>query len=206
MPRFALGFVAALVVVALAGQLLLPAYLEGRAEHRLEQDGGKADVSLGAFPAWRLLGANGDRFEAEGKGLEFDLGDRREDPFDSLDGFEDVSIRFTDAQAGPLEIDHLRVDRAPEDEHYTLSLEGDTTPRKLARYLASEAAGPLGGLIGDLAGEALPDTVTPLPIELTAKVESRGGRPDVVDAEGSVAGIPGGPLARIVLEAALRRL
>jgi hypothetical protein len=204
MPRFALGFVCVLVAVAVAVQLALPSYLEGRVEKRLERDGGDVRVAIGAFPAFRLLAEHGDHFDVDGTGIGVDLAERRERPFERLDGFDEVRIGLRDFEAGPLAVSSFRLDRHDPGDPYDLDMRAEASPRDVARFLGSRAAGPLGALLGDLAGGAFPDREVPL--ELTAEFESRGGRPEVVRASGSVAGVPAGPLTRIVLGAVLRRL
>ena len=67
------------VLVAVGTHFLLPPYLEGRVEDRLEEHGGHADVELSAVPAIRLLAGHGDRLEITGSGLEVDEGKRRRD-------------------------------------------------------------------------------------------------------------------------------
>ena len=47
---------------------------------------------------------------------------------------------------------------------------------------------------------------TAIPLELHATVASDAGRPDVSDATASLAGLPAGPLAKVVLAAVLDRL
>ena len=81
------------------------------------------------------------------------------------------------------------------------------TPGELARELGTTAAGPLGGLIGDLAADLLPGGgTTEVPVRVDASLDSSDGRIEVVDANGSVAGVPAGPLAEVVLGSVLDRL
>ena len=61
MPKFAAGIVITVALLAVAAQLALPAYYEGRVEDRLEEKGGSADVSIGAFP-----GGHADRRQRAG--------------------------------------------------------------------------------------------------------------------------------------------
>lgn len=207
MPSFLAGILVALVVLAVLVQLALPPYLAGRVEDRLEEGGGTAEVGVGAFPAVALLAGRGRSFEARGRGLRFDLDERGEDPFRRLDGFERVEIGLSDVEAGPLRIGRFELEREGRDADYELKLLATTTPRELAGRLGSAAGGPLGGLVGSLAGGLVPGGGrAPIPLELRATVASDGGRPDVTDAEGSVAGLPAGPLAKIVLGVVLARL
>lgn len=204
MPKFIAGIVITLAVLAVAGQLALPAYFEGRVEDRLTEKGGSADVSISAFPAVSLVAGSGKELEARGDELAFDLDDRREDPFGRLDGFENVDVRLTDTEAGAIRMSEFALRRDGRDSDYDLRMTATATPRELAQELGSVAGGPLGGLVGSLASGALPETA--IPLEVSARVDSKDGRPDVTDAQGSVGGLPAGPLAEIVLGTVLDRL
>ena len=207
MPSFLAGILVALAVLAVVLQLALPAYLAGRVEDRLEQGGGTAKVDLGAFPAVSLLAGRGGSFEASGSGLRFDVGERSEDPFERLDGFERVQVRLSDLDAGPLRVERFELARMGRGEDYDLRVHATTTPLELAGRLGDAAGGPLGGLVGLLAGGMVPGGGrTAIPLELRATVASHGGRPDVAEASGSVAGLPAGPLAKVVLAVVLDRL
>ena len=207
MPSFLAGILVALAVLAVVLQLALPAYLAGRVEDRLEQGGGTANVDLGAFPAVSLLAGIGGSFEASGSGLRFDVGERSQDPFERLDGFERVEVRLSDLHAGPLRVGRFELARAGRGEDYSLVLRATTTPRDLAAGLGSAGGGPLGGLAGSPAGAMIPGGGgTAIPLELHATVASDVGRPDVVDATASVAGLPAGPLAKVVLAVVLDHL
>ena len=67
MRTFVAGLLVAVAVLAVVGQLALPAYYEDRVKDRLEEGGGSADVSVNAFPALTLIGGSGAEFEAEGR-------------------------------------------------------------------------------------------------------------------------------------------
>lgn len=204
MPKFIAGIVITLAVLVVAGQLALPAYFEGRVEDRLTKKGGSADVSISAFPAVSLIAGSGKELEAKGEELAFDLDDRREDPFGRLDGFENVDVRLTDTEAGAIRMSEFLLRRDGRGSDYDLRMTATATPRELARELGSVAGGPLGGLVGSLASGALPGTA--IPLEVSARVDSENGRPDVTDAQGSVGGLPAGPLAEVVLGTVLDRL
>jgi hypothetical protein len=196
--RTLLAAAVALVAVAAVVQIFLPAYLAERVERRLEKDGGTARVSLGAFPAPRLLFKDGDRVEIRGSGLRTEL-DARARPLGDLDGFDEVDVRMTDLHAGPFDAHSVELTRARAGEPYDLRIDASATARDLSSYAASRLGGPLGGLIGSIAGEALPFGGRPLPIEIDAKLESDDGRARVVSGGGSVAGLPTGPLAEAIL-------
>ena len=207
MRRFLAGILVALVVLAIAAQLILPRYLSGRTEARLEEGGGSAKVTLRAFPALTLAGGRGGSIEVAGTGLGFDLDDRREHPFEHLDGFERVEVALDDLDAGPLAVDRFELERDGRHEAYELTMRATTTPRELAVELGAQAGGALGGLFGSLASGMLPEGGgDEVPLDLTATVDSDGGRTNVRTATGSVAGVPAGPLTEVVVNAVLERL
>ena len=207
MPKFAAGIVITLALLAVVSQLAMPAYYEGRVEDRLTEDGGSAEVSIGAFPALTLIGGRGKELKATGDALRFDIDDRRDDPLGRLDGFEEVDLRLTNTDVGAIGMKEFDLHRDGRDSPYTMRVEATATPRELARQLGSAAGGPLGGLVASLGSEFLPGAgSTEVPLELTARVNSKDGRAEVTDAQGAVAGIPAGPLAEIVLGTVLDRL
>jgi len=207
MRRFLAGILVALVIVAIAAQLVLPRYLSGRTEERLEEGGGSSKVTLRAFPALTLVTGRGGSIEISGTGLSFDLDDRREQPFERLDGFERVEVALDDLEAGPLALDRFELDRDGRHEAYALTVRGSATPRELAGELGAQAGGALGGLFGSLASGLLPGGGSQsVPLELTATVDSDEGATNVRNATGSVAGVPAGPLTEVVISAVLDRL
>jgi len=207
MRSFAVGIAVTLLLLLIAGQVALPPYLSGRVEDRLREGGGNADVSLSAIPSYALLAGRGRRFEADGSGLQFDADSRRERPFDRLDGFDEVSIDIRESRAGPLRIEEMALSRDGDDAPYELDLRASAKPRDLAAELGSRAGGALGGLAGDLAARTLPgEGVVAVPVDVQATITSETGRVSVTEADGSVAGLPSGPLTEIVLAAVLERL
>lgn len=206
MPRFALVIAALLAVAAVVQQLALPPLLESEGAKRLEQNGGDVSVSLSAFPALRLLADDGDSIEVTGSDLELDL----EEPVDALgrlDGFDEVRLELTDTEAGPLTVNSFELLRGEDDDAYSLRLDGETSPRELARYIGRQTGGSLGGVLGGLFADAvLPASGAPLALRLEADVRSEGGRAEADEASGSLAGIPAGPLAELVADAVVRRL
>jgi hypothetical protein len=61
--------------------------------------------------------------------------------------------------------------------------------------------------VGSLATGVFPGAGrVAIPVKLDARVESHGGKPQVSSANATVAGVPAGPLAEIVLGAVLDRL
>ena len=207
MRTFAAGLLVAVAVLAVGGQLALPAYYEHRVKDRLEEGGGTADVSVNAFPALTLIGGSGAEFEAEGRNLSFDFAERPERPFERLDGFERVDVDLRESEVGSVRLERFTLTRDGRDQQYDLVVDAAMTPGELARELGTTAAGPLGGLIGDLAADLLPGGgTTEVPVRVDASLDSSDGRIEVVDANGSVAGVPAGPLAEVVLGSVLDRL
>ena len=204
--RVLFGALAAVVAALVLSQLLLPRYLEGRAEDRLTERGGRATVSLSAFPALRLLGSEGDRIEVRGQALSVGLGVRRERVLDRLDGFDEVDVEVVDLRAGPFLGRSFSLARAGSEAPYTLRLSAEVTARGLSEYAAESLGGALGGLLGELTRGALPLDGEPIPVRLDAQLESRDGRAEVVAGGGSVAGIPAGPLAEALAVAVAARL
>jgi hypothetical protein len=205
MPRVVVFLIGGIVLLIVASQLALPPIAENKVESRLERDGGTAHADVHAFPALRLLFGHGDSLDVRGHGVRLDVRGAGAD-LGRLDGFDEVHVRVTEADAGPLDVRSLSLDRAEGDDRYELRSGAETTLRELAGFLGSQAGGALGGLFGGLAAGTLPGGGnTRVPVRLSAHVESRDGRPAVSGAEGSVAGIPAGPLAEVVVGALLTR-
>src|SRR4051812_22831355 len=106
MRRIAPVIVAMLVLLLVASQFVLPPIAQHTAAGRLTHDGGSADVSIGAFPALRLLFGHGDSLEVDGTGIELPT-EARNGGFDRLDNFHEVHIHVRDSQAGPIAIRDL---------------------------------------------------------------------------------------------------
>jgi hypothetical protein len=206
MPRVAVLLVGFAALLALGCQLLLPPLLEGKAADRLERGGGSARVSLKALPAARLLFNHGDSLEVDGHDLRLELGGRGK-LLDRIDGFDEVRVRLHSVAASPFEVRAFSLTRAEEGGDYSVHMTGTTSPREVARFLGSRAAGGLGGLVGDLTAGALPlEGRNRIPMDLAARVRSREGRRQVLSARGTVAGLPAGPLVGFVMDAVVRRL
>ena len=192
------------VLVAVATHFLLPPYLEGRVEDRLEEHGGHADVELSAVPSIRLLAGHGDRLEITGSGLEVDFDDPDEDAFDRLNKFDEVDIDLTDVEADPFQVDTFRLEGLG-DNHYRIQTDASATLQDLGR-IAGEQFGPLGGLIGSIVGGSAPFSAAPVPIELDGELVAEDGDVEMVSGDARVAKIPAGPLARLVTNAILSDL
>jgi hypothetical protein len=192
------------VLVGFGTHFLLPPYLEGRVEERLEEHGGRAEVELRAVPALRLLAGHGDRIEVTGSGLEFELDDPDRDAFDRLNRFDEVEIDVRDVTAGPFETECFRLEGLG-GKHYRIEVDATASVQDLAR-VAGEQLGPLGGLIGSIAGGSVPFSGAPVPVRLDGEIEAKDGDVEMVSGTGRVAGLPAGPVARLVTNAILSRL
>jgi hypothetical protein len=195
------GFV---VLVAIATHFVLPPYLEGRVEERLEEHGGRAEVELRAVPALRLLAGHGDRIEIEGSGLELDFDDADTDAFDKLNKFDEVEVELTEVEAGPFDTSRFSLEGLG-DGRYRIDTVATANLEDLAR-VAGEQFGPLGGLIGSIIGESVPFSGAPVPIRLDGELEAQDGEVEMVSGDARVAGLPAGPVARLVTNAILSRL
>ena len=193
------------VFVLVASQVLIPSLGERRVEDRLTEGGGSAEVTLGAFPAARLLFSDGERFEVDARDLDLDL-DEEVEVFDRLDGFAIVDVSIEDSVAGPFELESVRLTRDGEGP-YRVVANGATTAGGLAEAgleaveLPGESLADLifGGLLGD-ADE------TAVPVELDLEVTSDDGRVRVVSGGGTVAGFETGPLAQLITSAIVVQL
>ena len=195
------GFV---VLMGIGTHFLLPPYLEGRVEERLEEHGGKAEVELSAVPALRLLTGHGDSLEITGSGLEIDFDEPDTDAFEELNKFDEVDIDLTDVDAEPFETEHFRLEGLGDDR-YRIDTNATASIQDLAR-VAGEQFGPLGGLIGSIAGGSVPGSGVPVPIRLDGELVAQDGEVEMVSGDARVAGLPAGPLARVVTNAILSAL
>lgn len=189
-----------------ATQLLLPGYLEHRIEDRLTANGGRANVTLEALPALRLVAGDGDRLAVIGGGLGIELkpADLQSRSLEKLDGFGEVQLRLRDVRVQPFEVRTFDLVRPGDADAYELRLSAVTSAHGLVTY-GSQRLRLLGLLVGG-AANTLPRDRGRIPIELAARVESASGRPRVVEARGTVAGIEVGPLVQLLSGALLSRL
>ena len=207
MRKVLLAAAAILVVSLVATQVILPRVISGEVEKRLTQDGGTAEVKITAVPALTLAWSRGRSIEISGDDLAYDLDERKERPFERLDGFGDVRIDLRDLDAGSVRLTSFTLTREGRDRPYELSMRGTSTPRDLAAELGTATGGTLGGLLGGLASGVLPDAgLGSVPLQMDATVESQDGRPRVDQARATVAGVPAGRLTEVVLRAVLERL
>ncbi|MCD6014520.1 MAG: hypothetical protein K0R88_604 [Solirubrobacterales bacterium] len=205
MRRWGILVAGVAVFVVVASQILVPSLGERRVEDRLTERGGSAEVTLGAFPAVRLLFSDGERFEVEARDLDLAL-DQEARVFDRLDGFSLVEVSIEDSVAGPFELDSFRLSREGGGP-YRLVSSGVTTVSGLvdAGFETVELPGEsLADLIlNQLFGEADDAEV---PVELDAELTSEDGRVRVVSGGGTVAGFETGPLAELISSAIVVQL
>jgi hypothetical protein len=199
---------AALAVLLIGGitQLVLPPFLAGKVEDRLKARGGTANVDLDAVPAVRLLAHDGDRFKLDGHGLEFPL-DQEQSVFDKLDGFDSVRVRLADVKAGPFTVRRFVLTRTDGDSDYRITSAGVSSVAQVSSYLSSGLpplfSSLLSGLSRGVTGRAAD---RPIPFTLDAQFASDGGEPRFVSGNGSVAGIPAGPFAALLVQSVVSRL
>ena len=202
--RVAAIVAAAVVLLLVLTQLLLPGIGEGAIEDRLTEGGGVADVSLAATPAARLLWGDGDRIAVSATGLDLDLDSEDPEVFENLDRFGEVEIVISDSRAGPTDLETFLLTR-DGDEAYTLQSHGTTSVADLAEFFAGDAALPGADILGGILS-ATGVGGTDVDVDLDMKLESDEGRIRVVEGGGEVAGIPTGPLAELITQAILVRL
>lgn len=199
-----IGF--ALVLLALvATQVLVPAYLERRAENRLTEGGGEATVDIDALPAARLLFDRGGRIEVRGEGLDIPLAGERGKVFKDLDRFAEADVRLDRLRAGPLRITRFTLARNGRNRPYNLVVSATVTVSELGDY-AGQQLGPLGGLLGRIGSTLLPGSSAPIPVELDASLSSEDGRAIVRTVDGTVAGLPADPIVAALAGAIAARL
>jgi hypothetical protein len=197
-----------IVVLLVLSQLLVPPYLEHRAEKRLTARGGHADVAIDALPALRLLFDDGRRIKVRGDGLHVEIlnGPNSRRVFGELDRFQEADVRLVRMSAGPFAVRSVRITRLESDEPYSVAISAWVTARALSTYAGKEIGGPFGGFLGRLAGGSLPFSSERIPVEVDADIRSRDGRPEIVNVDGSVLGLSAGPLASAIASAIASRL
>ncbi len=195
---------AAAAGAAAIAQAVIPELGERAIEGRLEAGGGSATVRLDALPAARLLFADGDRIEIDGRDLKLDL-DEEAAVFDRLDGFGVVAISIEDSRAGPFALDAFRLSRAG-DGPYRLVSTGTFSALGLAEYGFDRLGVPGAGIVGSAVEALLGEPGAAIPLELDMELISDDGRIRVVSGAGTVAGIPAGPLAEWITAAIVVRV
>lgn len=197
--------VAVVLLALVATQVLVPSYLERRAENRLTEGGGEARVDIDALPAMRLLFNKGERIEVRGERLDLPLEAERGRVFDDLDRFREADVRLDRMTAGPLRITRFTLVRTDHGRPYQLGVSATATVSELSDY-AGQQLGPLGGVLGRIGSALLPGSTAPIPVELDASVSSENGEVVVRTVNGTVAGLPADPIVAALAEAIAARL
>lgn len=208
MAKIAAGIAIAVVALLALTQIFIPPLASDKVENRLTEHGGSADVSLTAWPAATLIWGHGRKFKATGKDLEIELQDREKDPLGRLDKFGEVEIRITNLHAGPVAVRTFGLEKGKDDSSYYLRLDATTTPAELARQAGQQFGGTLGNMLGGLAGTILPDDGgTEIPIDVEGQLARKpGGGVDVDGVTATVAGLPAGPFAEIIVQSVVDQL
>jgi hypothetical protein len=205
MRRLAIRLGIPLLALLVVLQFALPPYAEHRVASRLTEHGGEADVNLSAFPALRLVFGSGGGLSIDASGLSVDLSPGQDDVFKQLDDFSDVNVDVRDSRAGPFTIGGFRVQRTASHV-YDVAVAGDGTAGDVARYAGSRLGGGLGQALAGLAASALGGFDRPVPFDARMEIVSDGDVPRARNVEGSVAGLPAGPLTQVVANALLSGL
>jgi hypothetical protein len=205
MSRMAILALAILITLLVALQLGLPPLLERQAATQLTKLGGHARVTLSAFPSPRLLFKEGDSLKVRGSGLVTSPPDptntTNNGTLADLDGFDKVDIQVIGMRMGPLTIARLTLQRGDAGEPYTATVRATVTGADLSTYAGTQIGGGLGGFLGGIAGSAMPGANVEIPIDLDATLRTDGGRVRATMVNGSVAGLPAGPLVEALAAA-----
>jgi hypothetical protein len=202
---YALIGLATVLLALVATQVLVPSYLERRAEKRLTEHGGEATVDIDALPALRLLFDRGARIEVRGEELDIPLEGERGRVFDDLDRFTEADVRLDRLTAGPLKIARFSLTRGEHGDPYHLAVSATTTVSEVSAYAGGQF-GPFGQFLGRIGSALLPGSTAPIPVELDAQIESDEGLAIVETVDGTVAGVPADPLVAALASAIAKRL
>jgi hypothetical protein len=197
------GLVVPLLVIS---QLALPSFLGDRIASRLTEDGGTAEVSMGAFPALRLLTGHGDKLFIKADGLSLGIGQRR-NVFQQLDDFDAVTVSVTNSRAGPFRIETFFLDQLAErDNQYRVFVTLSTSATELGRYAGEQLGGSIGGMLAGLTASAMTGSGKRIPAHVRATIDATSDPPRALAAQADVGGLPAGPLAIVVTDALLGQL
>jgi hypothetical protein len=194
--------IALTVLVVVLQQLVIPSYLEHRIANRLTDHGGSAQIDLGAVPAARLLFGDGHSIEIRADRLSVDLRAGQRDVFRRLADFDEVDVQVTSSRAGPFIVTLFRMQRVAPDR-YAVAIAAEASAGDVARYAGRQLAGGFGSSLAGLAAGVLGGLSRPIPVDATMIVDVRAQPPRASNVDGSVAGLPAGPLAGIVANALL---
>ena len=171
--------VAAILILLAAFELALPRVLERILAGHLTKHGGHARVELRAFPSPRLLRREGDSIKVRASGLVARPAEA-DAAKQSNNGLSDLDgFTTVDIQVVGIRLGPLDIARL------TLVRDGDEPYHARAE--------------GSLSG-------TPIPVDVTADIESDEGRPRATRITGSVAGLPAGAFVELITAAIASRL
>jgi hypothetical protein len=197
----------------LAAQVAAPRIAASRIRARLLSGGGKAEVTVRAFPAAKLLRNRGDLIRVRGRGMVIGLGGAAAEPegrepspggLAALDGFREVDLELVDFRTGPFAVEAFVLTRAGASS-YAMATRARTTPAELASLgMERLPAVPGSGLLGTVAGSVVGAREIPVAVEL--ELISDAGALRVGTGGGTIAGYPAGPLATAIAAAVARRL
>jgi len=191
-------------LLLIAAQVLVPEIVAGQVEQRLTENGGEATVRINSFPVLRLLAQDGDRIEVRGSGIEVDLqADNR--VFERLEGFNEVDVELDYVTAGPFQTELFSLQRDADEEDYALSLRSLVSASDLSDFAADQLPGPLGGIFDAFGDSGLLPSAE-IPVELDATVRADGDGIEIVDGQGTVAGIPATPVVEAIAGAIIAQL
>jgi hypothetical protein len=201
--KWAIAFLAVVVIALVATQLFLPRMGENQVEDRLTKDGGTASVEIDAVPAVRLLFNDGDTLKVKAQEVNIPIDDIQGKSFKELDGFDDVDVRLELSKVGPFFADLVTITRGEGDDLYGFTFRGSTSPAEVGEFALAGLPPLLRSALTALAGRA---GTQDLPIRLDVNLRSDNGRARVVGGTGTVAGLPLGGFALGIAGAIISRI
>ncbi len=193
---------AVIVIVAVVAQVLIPRLGERRIERRLAHNGGDAFVVLAAMPSTRLLRREGDRIMVRGRRLAIGMS-RDGGGLAALDGFSSVDIALGELVTGPFDVSAFELTREGGGP-YRMRSQATTSGSALAGY-GGETLGGLAPLLAMLARQS-PLGSRSFRVEVEVELVSENGLLSVTAGEGTIAGYPAGPIAKLIASAVARGL
>jgi hypothetical protein len=193
---------AVIVIIAVLAQVLIPRVGERRIERRLADNGGDAFVALAAKPSIRLLRREGDRIMVRGRRLAIGLS-RGGGGLSVLDGFDSVDIALGELVTGPFDVSTFELTREGGGP-YRMRSQATTSGTALAGY-GGETLGGLAPLLAMLARQA-PLGSRSFRVEVEVELISENGALSIIAGEGTIAGYPAGPIAKLIASAVARGL
>ena len=189
-------------------QVALPRIAAGRVHAQLTRGGGLAEVTIGAFPATRLLRNGGDRIEVRGQRLEIGLSGGAEGApagLATLDGFREVDVELVRFRAGPFAVSAFVLTRSSGGT-YAMAAEARISSAELARLGAARLRTPAGRRAPRGRRPRRLARLTRRPRLDPGRALERGERPARAQRRGTIAGYPAGPIATAIAAAVARRL